>query len=351
MCGIVSTFGHDCEHRAWQQYRNQEHRGSEGYGFLALKDSKIVAFKRTTTEDAISRELKAVKALAPDTILFHHRYPTSTLNTVNSAHPLPIEHKDFKHRYYMLHNGVVHKAGAELEISDKGYTFMSEVAEVKFYRAGGELFEVKEDSTINDSEILGFYVAEYLEGRRKDIPMTGAIACIVVQEDIKTGHCEIFFMRNTSNPLKVYRDKNKKKKRVTLMIASEGKGVALDAGKVWKLNPRDLTLIDVCKVDVGEAYTVTYGKPYSSAEDYYGIGFNSKPDDVPTRALPFPKDNGVIIDREAQRLRDEADKAWAEVEEAKQMLQGDDSVDGKMFVRELQEKAEDIEQELAILKE
>ena len=79
----------------------------DGFGFLALKGGALVAFERRTEEDEIRTALEGVRTLEPDCILYHHRYPTSTINVVEAAHPLPIKQDKWKNDYYILHNGVM----------------------------------------------------------------------------------------------------------------------------------------------------------------------------------------------------------------------------------------------------
>lgn len=216
MCGIVATFGKNVVERTLEQYDDQKHRGNEGYGFVALKDGKIVRFNRATTETEIFERLNEVKHNNPDALIFHHRWPTSTPNTEEGAHPLPIQMDDWKHNYYFVHNGVMQVNSLLVEaIEQKGYTFKSKVTELKIARIGDRLVQLPQDSEVNDSEALGWQVAMYLEGKLETVALAGSIAGIMIQEDKETSMCRVYAFRNYGNPLSVQRLKG------TTVIASE----------------------------------------------------------------------------------------------------------------------------------
>lgn len=250
MCGIISAFGKNPSKHVREQYTKQFNRGEDGFGFIALKNNRIVYKARCAHESLIWAELAAADVREPDAILFHHRFPTSTINVPEAAHPLPIMQSSYRHNYYVLHNGVISEADKEVrEIEKTGYTFASRVTEVTMYRAGGVMYEVTGNSDVNDSEVLGYYIAEFLEGNRKDIPVGGPIAAITLQENKKTGHCNVFIMRNYGNPLQVKRDKD----AGVLLIASEANGVMVPAQKIHKLT-RKHALATVTNVMIGSGF-------------------------------------------------------------------------------------------------
>lgn len=363
MCGIVGTFGGNPIADTLKAYHAQKSRGTEGYGYLALKHGKIVDFQRTITEREIKQHLHETEAMNPDCILFHHRFPTSTANVPESAHPLPISKKGWTHKYYMLHNGVVSGEDDD-DIEKAGYIMRSRVSEVKYYRAGKKTYEMTVDSEVNDSEYLGFYVAQLLEGDRKDIPMSGAIACIVLREHKQTKECTVFAMRNFMNPLQVHRVKEKGAH--TLRLSSEGEGASLEAGIIHALDWKTLTFSEYQKVEIGKSFGYSSsGGLYSGYESYYGedyrgIGTPAKGtgvlfpkvkddmDKLNDKLLEMEKTGGkgesIIIGRELEKLTREADKAYSELEEAKAMLEGDDSPEAKSWIAELQKTWEEAEE-------
>ncbi len=349
MCGITANFGGTPIDDAVKMYRKQRDRGNEGFGFLALKDARIVSFERSTHEHQILNALEGVRTLEPDTILFHHRYPTSTINIKECAHPLPLKKKGWKNNYYFIHNGVV-SGQDEDAIHKAGYEMKSRVSEIKYYRAGDTTYEQIVDSEVNDSEYLGYYVASLLEGERKDIPMSGAIAAFMLQENKKTGLCTLYVMRNFMNPICAWRDKEKGTH--TFQLASEGKGPQVEPNMIHRFNWKTLALEPFHKVDIGKSFGGLSG--YGMYENYgydLGGGIDRAPMiDIPK--LPRGKDDSEtqITMKEVERLTLAADKAYADMEEAKALLGDDDSVDAKEYVRmaiEAWEEAEEARDELA----
>ena len=80
-------------------YFSQKERGVNGYGFYNVNKG---VYKRSKYEHDILGELHKNPG---NEILFHHRKPTSTSNTENTAHPLCSKDNFEKHNYYMVHNG------------------------------------------------------------------------------------------------------------------------------------------------------------------------------------------------------------------------------------------------------
>lgn len=289
MCGISVAFGKKAVARAMQQYSKQKTRGQSGFGFLSMKDGKVDTFKRSAGEGPILAEIAKVRGA--DAFLFHHRYPTSTKNLPLAAHPIPLKHgKNWAHTYYILHNGVITDAAKHEDlVRDTGYVFGTQIDKVEYYRSGKSVYEYTTESDVNDSEILGYYIAEYLEGKRVDIPLYGAIAAIVVQKS-RDGSCRVFAMRNNGNPLKVHREDG------TMLISSEGPGIMLEAGGIFEIKDGKCELRHI--VDIGNSYqhAVKYAKPIypynTRADDYdYGhrsIGFGGSKDKTSTEtALPL----------------------------------------------------------------
>ncbi len=294
MCGIIATFGKHPVTRTQAQYGEQKSRGHEGFGFLALRDNRIVAYRRTQTEAGIMKALNKVRGV--DTILFHHRMPTSTANVPEAAHPIRLAHKDWKHTYYILHNGVITNDDKLIDdVRETGYTFSTELKhESIFSTAMGKVFTQKVNTIVNDSEILGFYIAEQLEGRRKSLPTTGAVAAIVVQED-KRVYCKIFAMRNNGNPLKPHSTK------AGYMLASEGNGESIESYRLWSIAPAAMK--DAGYFDLGEtSYSLEYG--YSTGvSGYYSTGKSKKQSgEVPSRGGVAPVK--ALPERAASKLQD-----------------------------------------------
>ncbi len=289
MCGIIASIGGDCVADTLRQYDKQKSRGQQGFGLVAIKGGKRVAFERATNERSIKALMMSIEDLKPDTILFHHRFPTSTANLVEAAHPLPISKKGWQHRYWMLHNGVVSGQDASA-IHKDGYRCKSRIEEVKYLRTySGRMYTEVVDTEINDSEYLGYYVASLLEGKRGDIPMSGAIACLVLQEHKKTGECQVFAMRNYMNPLEIVRSKNKGVH--TLQLSSEGKGGAtMEPHKIWKVDMSTLKLSMHMAVNIGKKYEVASTTGFTGFNDYYSKAAKDKE----SQTTEYKQKDGVL---------------------------------------------------------
>lgn len=353
MCGIIGTFGGNPIEDGWKLYLNQKSRGAEGFGFVALKGGKVVAFERATHEKSIKVMLDIVKEKQPDALLFHHRYPTSTINVPEAAHPLPISKKGWKHRYYILHNGIVN-GGSESEAEREGYRFKSRVSEIKTYQTRKNIYTQVVDSEVNDSEILGYYVASYLEGERKDIPLKGSIAALVLREHKKSGRCTLYAMRNSGNPLLVKRGQGVH----TLSVSSESaQGAPLDTDIIHELDWNTLTFKTHAKVDVGSyGFSGLNSYPYQSYQSYQSY----KDKDESAVTIPTPpieqrvqrsEADAPIIRHELQRLARVSLNAHDEYEQAVDAFQGDTDTGVVEYLADLKGKADDAEAEYQEAKE
>lgn len=182
MCGIIfaeSFVNHDVTPVILTQYEKQKNRGTEGFGLYDRNANHLV---RSTTEHGIKKWLSKYQATS---VLFHHRFPTSTDNTKNACHPFST--KDyFDTNYVLVHNGWISNA-YELATAHE--------------KLGIEYHSVQDDGRFNDSEALLWDVALYLEGKQDSLKARGPIAfiCIATPSDgRKSKH--LFFGRNT-NPL------------------------------------------------------------------------------------------------------------------------------------------------------
>lgn len=339
MCGIVARFGGKPENivdDVWRVFTKQEGRGSDGFGFIALKDGKIIRKSRRTHEGGIKDDLDKAVYSAPDCVLFHHRFPTSTINVAESAHPLPIDLKGWRNKYYILHNGVV--SGEDMsEIHKAGYQFKSRVDEITYYRVGKKLYEHIEDSNVNDSETLGFYIAQLLEGQRTDIPMTGAIACLMLQENKETKQCTLYAMRNHMNPLKVQRHKKE------LLVSSENDGGAeLPAHKIHVLDWKTLRFHEYSDTYIGKGIMGYQNSPYS-------WHFDDKLKTSEPLTLPSAKSEKELIANAVAIKTKEADKAYCDWEEALSAWGGEDDPEAQAYILECERKYDEAEEALSEL--
>lgn len=191
----------------FDQFASQRSRGSEGFGLFDGQETHLI---RTASEDKI---LKWLSKYNSNLILFHHRFPTSTINVAQAAHPMTTAKYFGDKQYIMVHNGVIKNA-------DKLF--------VKHQELGIEYRTLLRDLTFNDSESLLWELALTLEGKQKDMAAIGNMAFVLLELD-KHKLVKMHFGRN-SRPLKLYRDKE------TFEISSEGRGESIPWDVLYTYN-------------------------------------------------------------------------------------------------------------------
>lgn len=262
MCGIIYVKRKDNKpayKSVLKRYRKQSHRGTQGYGYVAVKDDQVVSYKRAETEAEIVKMIE--KETAPE-ILFHHRYPTSTPNVAEAAHPILVHNPEIlgKDSYFVVHNGVITNDDELYEKHIKmGFEYTTEL-EMGFKTKSGHAYHT--DSKWNDSEALAIETALALSGKKPEIDSIGAAAVIgfkIVGSKIQSR----FFYHNYRNPLVIDNGD------VMVAITSEGRGVAVPQLYVNLLS-KDGSFIDhPAKILVPLAHkpTVTTGMPRPYEDD------------------------------------------------------------------------------------
>ncbi len=227
MCGLVFIKKTDksfARKTVWKRYVNQKTRGSKGFGYVAMRDGKILNIERAKYENEIEKELKEENA---SEILFHHRFPTSTENMIEATHPIEVQNAGLEYDYYVAHNGVISNDSDLKVIHEKlGFTYTTLIRHKTFTRLTKYSFE-----EFNDSEALAIELALVLDAKKDTVDAKGSAAFICLQAEKVTGIVKsVFFGRNHSNPLKLYREKN------FISITSEGAGVEISADTLFKLD-------------------------------------------------------------------------------------------------------------------
>ena len=282
MCGLVFVKrldGKPANRAVLKRYNAQKMRGSDGFGYISLSNSKINQYKRSASENIILKSL----GKDPNTdILFHHRLPTSTPNLMEAAHPIKVSHKKLQHDYYVVHNGIITNADELKETHEKDKVkYTTEI--VKKWVTSSTVYR---EECFNDSEALAVDLAFKIENGADKLDAQGSIAFICYQVDKKTKTAlNIFFGRNSANPLKSYRSKD------LWTLTSEGDGVMIDTDKLFKycyanggVTARDL------KIPTTVYYGYGYGYPYSNEDDFI---YGDAP--VGSRAMGFNTDQQVAI--------------------------------------------------------
>jgi hypothetical protein len=243
MCGIVyqhSLEGKPVNDSLLTVFDKQRNRGTEGFGLFDGLKNHIV---KTPNENKIIEWLCKFDS---SMLLFHHRYPTSTINTKRTAHPHSTGDYFGKTQYVLVHNGVIsndeelHEAHAKM-----GITYGSET----------------EENGYNDSEALLWDVALVLEGKRKKLKARGGIAFICIKV-VKGKPEKLYFGRNSDKPLKMFR------RSKAFWLSSEGLGDDIKTNTLYTYNYA-LKRLTTRHLDIP-----LYAKPSSN---YSWKGYTHKP--------------------------------------------------------------------------
>lgn len=234
MCGIVYAQdfkGKSVNERVFDQYTQQRNRGIQGFGLYDGKENHIV---KTPSESKIVDWLIKYDS---HLLLFHHRYPTSTKNTKQTAHPFSTKKHFGDNEYILVHNGHIYNA----------YSLKNEHEKLGIKYSG-----LDGDHKFNDSEALLWDFALYMEGIQDKPKAYGNIAFVCIKK-YKGKLDKLYFGRN-NNPLHIHLDK------AGLMLSSEGKGDNIEAGKLYtfEYGTKNLTNKDlVFAVSSPSTYTQT----------------------------------------------------------------------------------------------
>lgn len=193
MCGIIFVDGKNPEQAKTAtriQFRNQVERGQQGFGIVEIKKG----IKKPKIHRALytSPAMEALDSVRSSSILFHHRIPTSTGNTIKGTHPYRVQKNGRK--MFVIHNGVLQNEDAVLEKLDiKPHTLHSYSEEGK-----GDNVTYR----FNDSEALALDFIDAICTGRKKLYAEGSIALLAYEPALNT----VWMYRNEGNPLKVFNE-------------------------------------------------------------------------------------------------------------------------------------------------
>lgn len=190
-----------------QQFDKQRARGTQGFGLFDGQFGNIV---RKAKEDGI---LKWLVGHDSNLIMFHHRFPTSTVNVARAAHPHSTKDYFGDTQYIMVHNGVIRNPDdLWVEHQEQGIQYRS----------------LLENLTYNDSEALLWDFALTMEGKQKEMKAYGDMAFICLK--LVNGKLMNMYFGRNSRPLNMYRDKD------TIELSSEGRGEAIKPDELYNWN-------------------------------------------------------------------------------------------------------------------
>lgn len=266
MCGIVFVKSTNCNVKkaVRKRYNRQKNRGQRGFGFVTIKNEMVKKVSRATDSSTIFDDMEDGDG---DSMLFHHRFPTSTANVEDASHPILVSNVLLEYDYYVVHNGVIRNAKErKVEHNSVGMEYNTEFEKntiVKRKVDGKEITNVTESYEFNDSESLAIDLAFYLEGLEYSIKSRGSIAFIALQVE-KGGSTihKLFYAHNEANPLTI------ENRRDFFAITSEGGGEKVDTDKLYSYNySTGQTSSEAITLLLPEYYHSSTA-PYSYSGDY-----------------------------------------------------------------------------------
>jgi ribosomal protein S15P/S13E len=254
MCGLVYAHNFDgssVNKEVWEQFDKQRARGTKGFG---LFDGQTGNLMRHPEEKGI-KEL--VDKYQTNLMMFHHRYPTSTVNTKKACHPFSTGKyfDDGKICYVLIHNGWIN--------NDKSLKEKHEELGINYQ-------SVLKDNTFNDSEALLWEVALYLEGNKESIDAQGAIAFICLKL-VEGEPAVTYFGRNSSSPLEMNLTGGQ------LFLSSSGKGgsIPVDTLHTFDNATKQLSVTD-CELQYTTRYRHTTNTAPTTTKPSWAKGKRSE---------------------------------------------------------------------------
>lgn len=282
MCGIIyaKSRGRNVNKLVLKRYEAQKARGSNGFGYVSIKEGKLAEHILQEKEHDIR---KLVKDNFTHEMLFHHRLPTSTANLYEAAHPIEVDNDSLKYKYFVAHNGVISNSK---ELYDKhiklGFQYTTELRkETRIITRDRQIHDSVEVK-FNDSESLAIELARYVEGISDSIDTRGSVAFVMFQiskEDASL--VRVFFGRNDGNPLNIERNNE-----FFVLKSSSQNGEEIETDKIFVLDPKTDKVAVYKEVPIGSYYSY---KPSKSYKDYTYDDYKSTNTGF-TAALPAPKE-------------------------------------------------------------
>ena len=199
MCGLIGYISRNDAEVApdlvLDQYERQFTRGQRGFGLIEVTKGEVRIRRATEPVKAL---LDVARSTAP-TLLFHHRFPTSTDNEMEQTHPILVSHDELEFDYCIEHNGVIRNPGeCRREHEGLGYAYRTTAEYASEYRIASTY------QKFNDSEAFAIELARFIEKKSDGIKAYGAAAFLGVALDKKTKKpVTIFFGTNGDNPLRL----------------------------------------------------------------------------------------------------------------------------------------------------
>ena len=233
MCGLITIITRKATEKLVDEVMER------GFGVLEVSADR---FKIRRATEAVKALIDVTRTKSP-IIMFHHRQPTGTDNTLEQTHPIKVSHAELQCDYYVMHNGVIHNAVTRNKVhtEELGYAYTTKEEKEETTYNGTSYASRYRD--FNDSEALAIDLARFIEGLETTIKSQGAAAFIILQINKKTQKPQrIFWGTNGRNPLVMYATKDQ------IELASElpwGEDAAVDtlySIKIANLNNKKKSL-------------------------------------------------------------------------------------------------------------
>lgn len=250
MCGLAFAATKNKQRktgqRVWHLFDKQRSRGTSGFGYIAIDNGEVTALVRGKVESDIKDKLMKETA---EIVLLHHRYPTSTENTLGTTHPILVSNDELEYDYLIAHNGVIsNDEGLKKKHQCLGYRYTTEFIETTYatYSNGQNEMLGAGKTYFNDSECLAIELARFLEGKSDKVYAEGPAAIIGVQLFKGTKKVrEIIYGQNYGRSLGIER-----KKGFTLIASENGSDVP--RMKLFHMNPNTFATTET-DLEMGEA--------------------------------------------------------------------------------------------------
>jgi len=209
MCGIIASFNYDKNKKIpvnrfiVNQYQKQIQRGTQGFGVMMIDEKNKIRIERSVRD---SKAIADIYLNPTQKMIFHHRLPSSSENTIKQTHPIEIDNGSLKDKYFVIHNGVIQNASERLQYQSKELGFD---------------ITTHEDDMANDSEALAIDIARFIEKQTNKIKSAGSAAFIAIRVDKETNEVKKIYYGRNNNPLKLAMT------RGSIKISSEGPGVKI----------------------------------------------------------------------------------------------------------------------------
>lgn len=330
MCGILGAIVNpkakkkiDANEFIINQFEDQNGRGKEGFGIIRMKDGKIEGVDRACTPMKFFMDLYTNKA---ESIIAHHRTPTSTSNKMDQTHPMFVSNKELKFDYYVIHNGMIRNDDALKKIHEGlGYKYLTETTEEKYRSCNYVSILTK----FNDSETMAIDIARYIEELQPKMKIEGSAAFVAIQVKKGTQEIQKIYWGRRTNPINM--DWNKG----YILLSSEGPGEEIDEnilysiniknpkfyknGK-WKIMQEQLNFEDE-RLETEKA--TKEAKEKEERKDIIGFGNPDHENTNTTQKFNFPQKTILLSNAEKERKVTISEEYKKEIADLKEKFQGD----------------------------